>query len=160
MAEAGQEQSEATAAELAMRAIEDGLVRIARERARVRPEDWATLFRQMQTLLHQLATHRFVKGDMEAELLIERILRSEDLEQVDARFDDFAEYALRKLEYIHALRAAREGGEAEAPRHLALRNSASEVTRAEAAGGPSGDDFAVGGRETAPERPRRSLLRL
>ncbi len=101
--------SSATAAELAMRQIEAGLDRIARERAKVRPEDWATLFRQMQTILRQLVTHPFVKGDMEAELLVERILRSENLDEVDARTDIFAEYAMRKLDYIGMLRAAQDG---------------------------------------------------
>lgn len=159
MAQAGDQRPEPTAAEQAMRAVEAGLERIARERARVRPEDWATLFRQMQAILLQLATHPFVQGDIEAELLIERILRSEDLEQVDARTDDFADYAMRKLSYIAALRAAREGKTVDAHQHVAPRNTSSEVTRAEAAAGPSGDDFMAGG-EDAKDRPRRSLLRL
>lgn len=152
--------SDAKAAERAMRAVQDGLARIARERARVRPEDWATLFRQMQTLLLRLATHDFVKGDMQAELLIERILRSEDLVQVDARVDDFAEYATRKLDYVLAIKAARDGQLVEERRHVAPRNSASDLTRAEAAGGPSGDDFSVAGQDGTTDRPRRSLLRL
>jgi hypothetical protein len=152
--------SDATAAQRAMRQIEEGLERIARERAKVRPEDWATLYRQLQTMLHTLVKHPFVVGDMQAELLVERILRSEDLVEVDARTDDLAEYMLRKAEYMAALKAAKEGVPVEAPRHVALRNTSSEVTRAEAAAGPSGDDFGVGGAETAADRPRRSLLRL
>ena len=149
-----------TAAERAMRSITEGLERIARERAKVRPEDWATLFRQLQAVLLQLAKHPFVMGDMQAELLVERILRSETLEEVDERVDDLAEYAMRKMEYVTALKAMAEGRPVEAPRHVALRNTSSEVTRAAAAGGPSGDDFMVGGADAAESRPRRSLLRL
>lgn len=160
MAQAQEDRSDATAAQRALREIEDGLARIARERARVRPEDWATLFRQLQTLLLHLATHDFVKGDMQAELLIERILRSEDLDQVDARTDDFAEYAMRKLAYIAALRAAKDGAPVEAPVHFAPRNMSSDVTRAEAAAGPSGDDFMTKTEDLTAEKPRRSLLRL
>lgn len=160
MAERDDSLAGATAAEQAMRSITEGLDRIARDRAKVRPEDWATLFRQLHTNLLQLLAHPFVKGDMQAELLVERILRSETLETVDERTDDFAEYAMRKMQYISALKAIAEGRPVEAPRHVALRNTSSEVTRAAAAGGPSGDDFAVGGEETAANRPRRSLLRL
>lgn len=160
MAEADNQRQDATAAERAMREIEAGLDRIARERARVRPEDWATLFRQMQTILMQLATHPFVQGDMQAELLVERILRSEDLEQVDARTDEFAEYAMRKLNYIAALKAARDGKAIVAEQHVAPRNTSSDVTRAEAAAGPSGDDFVGRGEDAETSPPRRSLLRL
>jgi hypothetical protein len=159
MAQDSEEFRDDTAALRAMRQIEDGLVRIARERAKVRPEDWATLFRQMQALLQQLVTHSFVVGDMQAELLVERILRSETLEEVDARTDDLAEYVLRKAQYVAALKAAKDGVSVDAPQHVALRNTSSEVTRAEAAAGPSGDDFGIGGTAT-PDRPRRSLLRL
>ena len=154
------DRSDATAAKRAMQAIEDGLARIARERARVRPEDWATLYRQLQSVLLQLATHGFVKGDIQAEMLIQRILRSENLEQVDSRTDDLAEYVLRKLNYIAALRAAQEGKPVEALHHVAPRNSATDVTRAAAAAGPSGDDFVVDGAEAGESRPRRSVLRL
>lgn len=160
MAEAQDQGPGPTAAEQAMRAIQDCLARIERERARVRPEDWATLFRQMQTLLLQLATHPFVKGDMEAELLVERILRSEDLDQVDQRTDEFADYALRKLSYIAMLKAAQDGAPVDAPQHVKPRNTTTEVTRAAAAAGPSGDDFPLGSTETGDPRPRRSLLRL
>ena len=160
MTEEAEDHTDATAAERAMRAIQEGLARIERERARVRPEDWATLFRQMQTILLQLAKHPFVTGDMQAELLIERILRSDDLEQVDARTDEFAEYALRKLQYLAELKAAMEGKPVEAPRHVAPRNSSSDVTRAAAAAGPSGDDFAAGTEDASASRQRRSVLRL
>jgi hypothetical protein len=165
MADRDETRSEMTAAEQAMRSITEGLERIARERAKVRPEDWATLFRQLQAVLLQLSTHPFVKGDMQAELLVERILRSETLEQVDERTDDLAEYAMKKVEYIAALKAIAEGRPVEGrpgdgTRHIALRNTSSEVTRAAAAGGPSGDDFVVGGQDAAENRPRRSLLRL
>lgn len=149
-----------TAAQAAMRDVEEGLQRIARERAKVRAEDWATLFRQMQSVLLQLGTHPFVVGDIEAELLIERILRSETLEDVDSRTDDLAEYVLRKAQYAAELRAAMEGRPAEVLQHVAPRNTSSEVTRAAAAAGPSGDDFIAGGDDTATVRPRRSVLRL
>ena len=160
MADKRDNTSQATAAEIAMWQIEAGLDRIARERAKVRPEDWATLFRQMQTILRQLVAHPFVKGDREAELLVERILRSENLDEVDARTDVFAEYAMRKLDYIAMLRAAQDGKPVDTQRHVAPRNTSSEVTRAEAAAGPSGDDFGPGRDDTTSDRPRRSLLRL
>jgi hypothetical protein len=160
MAERDDSVAGATAAEQAMREITEGLERIARERAKVRPEDWATLFRQLQAALLQLLKHPFVTGDMQAELLVERILRSETLEEVDERTDDFAEYAMRKMQYVSALKTIAEGRPVEAPRHVALRNTSSEVTRAQAAGGPSGDDFTVDGAEAATGKPRRSLLRL
>lgn len=160
MAEERDDTSDATAAKRAMRAIQEGLARIERERAKVRPEDWATLYRQMQSVLLQMANHPFVQGDMEAELLLERILRSENLDEVDARTDDFAQYAMRKLDYIAMLRAAQDGKTVPAQRHIAPRNTSTEVTRAAAASGPSGDDFGVGGADAAADRPRRSLLRL
>ena len=160
MADRNDDLAGETAAERAMRSITEGLERIARERAKVRPEDWATLFRQLQTVLLELAKHPFVQGDIQAELLVERILRSSNLEEVDERTDDFADYAMRKLQYIAELKAAMEGRPVEAPKHVALRNTSSEVTRAAAAGGPSGDDFLIGGEQGAADRPRRSLLRL
>jgi hypothetical protein len=159
MVETTQDNATQTDAQRAMRAVQEGLERIARERARVRPEDWSTLFRQMQAVLTQLATHPFLRGDIEAELLVERILRSETLADVDARTDDLADYVLRKAEYVAELRAIAEGRPVEAPRHVAPRSSSSEVTRAAAASGPSGDDFMAGG-EDADARPRRSVLRL
>jgi hypothetical protein len=160
MAERDDDVTGMTTAELAMRSITVGLERIARERARVRPEDWATLFRQLKAVLLQLALHPFVKGDMQAELLVERILRSETLEEVDERVDDFADYAMRKQNYIAALKAVAEGRPVEGQRHVALRNTSSEVTRAASASGPSGDDFAIGDQGGAADRSRRSLLRL
>jgi hypothetical protein len=160
MAQQDPDKTDATAAARALRQIEDGLARIARERARVRPEDWATLFRQIGTVLRQLATHPFVIGDMEAELLIDRVLRSETMAAVDERTDDLIDYVLRKADYVAALRAARDGQPFDLPRHVAPRNTSSEVSRAEAAAGPSGDDFLPGKAGSDQDRPRRSLLRL
>lgn len=152
-----------TDADRASQALLKGLERIARERARVRAEDWQTLFRQLRTILIQLATHPFVVGDMQAELLIERLIESDDLEEFDVRVDDFASYAVAKLEYNAALRAAANGEHVEdVPTFVAPQNSTTEVTRAAAVNGPSGSDFVFDEESDADSEPvaRRSVLRL
>ena len=138
------------------------LAQLDRDRVRTRREDWETLFRQMQTLLTELATHSCVVGDLEAEMLIEKVTLSEDLEELDARLDAFAAYAVAKLEYNAALRAQREGTQQEdVPVFTAPQNSLSEVTRAQAMNGPSGSDFDVGSEEENEHAPsRRAVFRL
>ena len=135
--------------------------RAERERARIRPEDWSTLFRQIQDVMIQLAGHPFVKGDMEAEMLIERISGSDDLEELDQRVDQFVSYAIGKLEYNAGLRAALEGKDPAEAEAVFRRPQASvtEVTRAQASHGPSGSDFAVANAVEDDEEEDLSLRR-
>ncbi len=147
----------------AMAQISDALMRIERERSRVRAEDWATLFRQTQDVLYELLTHPFVEGDMEAELRLQRIIYADDLEEMDKSVDFFAEYVVGKLEYHAAVKAHQEGKEhKDVPRFTTPSNSTSEVTRAQAMHGPSGSDFMIQNEDKTDSAPaqRRSVLRL
>lgn len=137
------------------------LARIERERARVRPEDWDTLFRQMARIMTELATHPFLAGDEHAEMLIGRAALSDDLEMFDARISELGEYVAGKLAYHEALKAVREGREPD-PALLVPRRfgaSAPGAGRAEAQAGPSGSDFEVTGK-AEPVVVRREILRL
>lgn len=147
----------------AARAILKGLHTIERERRRIRSEDWKTLFRQLSTTLTELAQHPFVIGDTQAEMLISRLIKSNDLEELDKCVDDFADYAVNKLRYNAQLKAVREGKDPlDVPLITAPPSSQSHVTRVQATQGPSGADFALVG-ETEQEADladRRSVFRL
>lgn len=144
-----------------VRELGEAIARIERERARVRPEDWDTLFRQMAQIMVDLATHPFLAGDVHAETLIERMAVSDDLEIFDKRVTELGEYVAGKLAYHEALRAVREGRMPD-PALLVPRTfgaTAPGAGRIEAQAGPSGSDFELSG-TAEPVAVRRDILRL
>jgi hypothetical protein len=144
-----------------VRELGEAMSRIDRERRRVRPEDWDTLLRQIQTLFVELGTHPFLAGDAHAEMLLARMGAASDLEEFDRRVTDLGQYVAGKLAYNAALRALREGREPD-PADLIPRSfgaSAPGAGRVVAQGGPSGSDFAIAS-DPAPAEQRRSILRL
>ena len=147
--------------ETILRDLGQAMVEVERERRRVRPEDWATLFRQMRDVLQQLLTHPFIAGDAHAEMLATRMLAASDMVEFDTRLDRFGEYIAGKLAYNAALAAIREGREPD-PASLIPRKfgaSAPGAGRVVGRHGPSGSDFEIaGGGETV--QPRRGILRL
>lgn len=160
-----------TAADNALRQISDALRRIERERKRVRPEDWATLFRQTERVLSDLVDHPFVKGDREAEIRLANVIYSVDLEDMDRQVDRLAEYLIGKLEFNMKMREQDSGKkDNRVPRYVAPASSTTEATRAQARHGPSGSDFDLtppstsdpgkGGNDTSKPPSRRSVLRL
>lgn len=150
--------------------LSQSLLQITREAARVRPEDWATLFRQLETALREMVAHPFIRGDLEAEARLDRVLRAQDLEQMNAQVDHFADYVIGKLAFNASLKG--EGDAAMPHRPTVSQDSSSVTTRAQAAGGPSGSDFdirppetavnatASDGKDAAAAPIRRSVLRL
>lgn len=147
--------------EAALAALGEALQRIERERRRVRPEDWETLFRQMKTAIVQLGTHPFVAGDIHAEMLLARMAASADLEELDRRTDALGEYIAGKLAYNAALKAVRQGQDPD-PASLIPRRfgaTAPGAGRVVAQHGPSGSDFDLSG-DGAAIQPRRGILRL
>ncbi len=142
-------------------ALTEALARIDRERRRVRPEDWDTLFRQMRTAVQQLAAHPFLAGDAHAEMLLTRMAASPDLAEFDSRVDDLGEYVAGKLAFNAALRAVRDGKEPDATALVPRRFGATApgAGRVVAQHGPSGSDFDLTG-EGAMAQPRRGILRL
>lgn len=142
-------------------ALAEALARIDRDRRRVRPEDWDTLFRQMRTVLQHLATHPFLAGDAHAEMLLTRIAASPDLAEFDNRVDALGEYVAGKLAFNAALRAVRDGKEPDATALVPRRFGATApgAGRVVAQHGPSGSDFDLTG-EGAVTQPRRGILRL
>ena len=157
-------EREITDAERAMADIMRGLRDIERERRRVRHEDWQTLFRQLGDVLTELSGHPFVTGDLQAEGLIRQILRSEDLEELDKCVDNFADYAVNKLQYNAWLRAKANGRDPDEEIQAFARptNTQTTVTRAQAANGPSGSDFEVKGQDAGADdlSDSRALFRL
>lgn len=157
--------TEATLAALGKR-----LAAIDRERQRIRPEDWQTLFRQMRTLLDQLATHPFLRGDAEAELRLKRMMRAADMDEFDRRVDHLAAYVAGKLAYNAAIRGKEVDPSVLHPGSTPQARATGMAARASAQHGPSGDDFLIqpdaapdtqGGEDQPdPPRPRRSVLRL
>lgn len=144
-----------------VRDLGEAMARIERERRRVLPSDWDTLFRQMQTLFVELGTHPFLAGDAHAEMLLARMGAASDLEEFDRRVSALGEYVAGKLAYNAALRAVREGREPD-PADLIPRSfgaSAPGAGRVVAQVGPSGSDFAIAS-DPAPVEQRRSILRL
>lgn len=144
-----------------VRDLGDWLARIERERRRVRPSDWDTLFRQMQTLFVELGSHPFLSGDAHAEMLLARMAAASDLDEFDRRTTDLGDYVAGKLAYNAALRAVREGREPD-PADLRPRSfgaSAPGAGRVVAQFGPSGSDFTIAD-DPAPTRERRGILRL
>jgi hypothetical protein len=142
-------------------ALAEALARIDRDRRRVRPEDWDTLFRQMRTAVQQLAAHPFLAGDAHGEMLLIRIAASPDLAEFDRRVDALGEYVAGKLAFNAALRAVRDGKEPDATALLPRRFGATApgAGRVVAQNGPSGSDFDLTG-EGAMAQPRRGILRL
>lgn len=134
---------------------------IERERRRVRPDDWDTLFRQMRDVLVQLSSHPFLAGDLHAEMLLSRLAGAADLPDLDARVDALGEYVAGKLAFQAALKAARDG-RAPDPADLLPRQFGGQAPgagRVLAQHGPSGSDFEIsGGDNTLP--PQRSVFRL
>ena len=160
-----------TTADSALRQVSDALRRIERERKRVRPEDWATLFRQTERVLSDLVDHPFVKGDREAEIRLANIIYSADLEDMDRNVDRLAEYLIGKLEFNIKMRNRDAGQKDErAPRYVAPASTTTEATRAQARHGPSGSDFDIAppsdcdagvlNKDTSKPPVRRSVLRL
>lgn len=147
--------------EAALAALAEALQRIDRDRRRVRPEDWDTLFRQMKSAMVQLGTHPFIAGDIHAEILLARMAASADLEELDRRTDVLGEYIAGKLAYNAALRALRDGQEPD-PASLIPRRfgaTAPGAGRVVAQHGLSGSDFDLSGDGAVPQ-PRRGILRL
>lgn len=140
------------------------LARIERERQRVRPEDWQTLFRQMRTLLEQLSRHPFLKGDAEAEARLARMTSAADLEEFDRRVDHLAEYVMGKLAFNAAMKGEPVDPSQLHPTSTVQSRAMGAAAREAARYGPSGDDFdAPGdgdGDRPAPARPRRTVVRL
>jgi hypothetical protein len=160
------EQTEATIAALGRR-----LAELDRERQRVRPEDWTTLFRQMRVLLEQLAAHPFLRGDAEAEARLTRMMRASDLEAFDRGVDHLADYVAGKLAFNAAIRGKAVDPSALHPTSSVQTRATGMAARASAQHGPSGDDFAIGDaaapepdpsrpESPQPKPPRRSMLRL
>lgn len=144
-----------------VRDLGDAIARIHRERRRVLPSDWDTLFRQIHSLFLDLAAHPFLAGDSHAEMLLARMAASSDLEEFDKRVTDLGDYVAGKLAYNAALKALRDGREPD-PGDLIPRRfgaSAPGAGRVVAQFGPSGSDFALSD-EPAPARARRGILRL
>lgn len=140
-------------------AIARAVARIEAMRDRIRSDDWATLFRQLRTHLELLADHPFIRGDIEAEHHLRRMLVSQDLEELDRHTDQFADYIMAKLTALSKAQAGK--GDAAAPtlRPALSPSAGGAATRRAMAAGPSGDDFAAGG--TTPETiAARSRLRL
>lgn len=137
---------------------------IERERRRIRPEDWKTLFRQIRTLAQELIAHPFLKGDLEAEQRLDRMLTSADLEEFDRRVDDLGEYVRGKVAFNAAMDALERGDTAAAaaapPPVARPAPGASAVSRMAAAHGPSGSDFDLGGPAGGDAPRRRGVLRL
>lgn len=138
---------------------------IERERKRIRPEDWQTLFRQLRTLAGELVAHPFLKGDLEAEVRLDRMLLSADLEEFDRRVDELAEYVRGKLAFNAAMDALERGDTAalEAAMPPPTPRPAgpdSGLTRLAAAQGPSGSDFDLGGPAGGNAPRRRGVIRL
>lgn len=149
-------ESEAIVAELGR-----SIAAIERERRRVRPGDWDTLFRQMTDVLRQLASHPFIAGDLHAEMLISRLAGAADLPDLDARVDALGEYVAGKLAFQAALKAARDGREPD-PADLLPRQFGAQAPgagRVIAQQGPSGSDFQITGQDTT-NTPQRSVFRL
>lgn len=149
-------ESEAIVAELGR-----SIAAIERERRRVRPGDWDTLFRQMGDVLHQLASHPFIAGDLHAEMLISRLAGAADLPDLDTRVDALGEYIAGKLAFQAALTAARDGREPD-PADLLPRQFGAQAPgagRVLAQQGPSGSDFAIADKDKA-HPPQRSVFRL
>lgn len=135
--------------------------RIERERRKVRPEDWDTLFRQMRAALEALGTHPFLAGDLHAEMLLSRMTAAADLEEFDKRVDALGDYVAGKLAYNATLKALREGREPD-PAELQPRRfggTAPGAARVVAQFGPSGSDFELTGEPAGP-KARRGILRL
>lgn len=145
----------------ALRDLTDALARIERERQRVRPGDWETLFRQMRAVLEQLVDHPFLRGDLHAEMLLGRLAVASDLADLDRRVDDLGEYVAGKLVFTEALIAAREGRAVEPAALVPRRFGAAQsgAGRVLAQHGPSGSDFALSD-EAALTPARRGILRL
>lgn len=138
------------------------LAEIERERRRIRPEDWDTLFRQIATMMQQLAAHPFIRGDLEAETRLEAMLGAPDMEAFDQATDRLAEYVEGKLAFNAALKALEEGGPMpELPRLRSAGQATGQAVRAAASHGPSGSDFDLGDGADAPQPlGRRGVLRL
>lgn len=134
---------------------------IERERKQIRREDWNTLFRQIRTVASELIAHPFVKGDLEAEMRIARMLAAGDLEDFALRVAHLEEYVLGKLAFNRAV-AALENGEAapDRPAPMPVAPVASENLRRVTAHGPSGSDFALTPGDAPSSSPRRGILRL
>lgn len=149
-------ETEATIAALA-----ETMARIERERRRVRPEDWDTLFRQMRTAVQQLASHPFLAGDTHAEMLLTRMAAAPDLAEFDRRVDALGEYVAGKLAYNAALRAVRDGQEPDTADLIPRRFGASApgAGRVVAQHGPSGSDFDLN-HDGSAALPLRGSLRL
>lgn len=140
------------------------IANLERERKRIRPEDWQTLFRQIRTLAGELVAHPFLKGDLEAEVRLDRMLLSADLEEFDRRVDDLAEYVRGKLAFNAAMEALERGDIAAAtapppPAPPPPRPDAG-LARMVGAQGPSGSDFDLGGPAGGDAPRRRGVIRL
>ena len=141
------------------------IVALERERKRIRREDWETLFRQIRTLAGELIAHPFLKGDLEAEARLDRMLLSADLEEFDRRVDDLDEYVRGKLAFNAAMAALERGdtaaAEAAAPPPPPPRaRPDGGLSRMVAAQGPSGSDFDLGGPAGGDAPRRRGVIRL
>lgn len=141
--------------------LAEAIERIERERRRVRPEDWDTLFRQMRSAMLELASHPFLAGDVHAEMLLSRMAAAADLPELDRQVDALGEYIAGKLAYNAALRAVRDGKEPDPAALMPRRFGATApgAGRVVAQHGPSGSDFDLSG-ESAAALPRRGILRL
>lgn len=144
-----------------IQSLAETMARIERERRRVRPEDWETLFRQLRSAMLELASHPFLAGDVHAEMLLSRLASATDLPDLDRRVDALGEYIAGKLAYNAALRAVRDGKEPDAAALMPRRFGATApgAGRIVAQHGPSGSDFDLSG-ESAAALPRRGILRL
>ena len=142
-------------------ALTEVMGRLERERRRVTPEDWATLFRQMQSVLRGIADHPFIAGDLHAEHLIGQLAGASDLAELDRRVDILGEYIAGKIAYNVALKAAHDGIEPD-PTELLPRKfgaSAPGTAKVMGIGGPSGSDFDVSG-DNQTGVPYRGFIRL
>lgn len=135
--------------------LDAALARLERASAQRKALDWDTLFRQLADAMTRLCEHPFIRGDMEAELRLEAVLRASDLEMMDQRMDHLVSYVTGKIAFTLAARGEDAGAEMR-PIHSGPPDGTN--TRRVAAGGPSGDDFNLSEAEDAP--PLRGVLRL
>jgi len=135
------------------------LARIERQRARIAPDAWRTIFRQMRTLCEQLIDQPFIREDAESMTRLGAVLSAPDLATLDERVSHLG----RRVEERLRDRARQQGVPEEAlPRLLAMTMSSPDTSRLQAEAGPSGDDFILSGDDprTAPRPMHRGILRL
>lgn len=156
-------------------AIEKWMLQQKKHSLRISEAEWDRVFKDMQSLLLQLAQNPFVDGDQEALQRLDRVLASRDLEDMNSRIDYFADYIAAKLSYNAQLRETEtaDTADGELDEQASVPPPPVRFQSGIAARAPvspvSGSDFEVGegdtpGDKSSDERPtgkkRRNVLRL